>query len=53
MKKSYVVELNIFKKNPAFYGLQKILIDNFPGNVYILKCHHEWWLHAKKKKKSG
>ena len=34
MKKRYLVEFNIFKKN-AFYGLQKILLDNFPRNVYI------------------
>ena len=27
-EKSYLVELNIFKEN-AFYGLQKILLDNF------------------------
>ena len=31
---SYLVELNIFKEN-AFYGLQKILLDNFPQNFYI------------------
>ena len=31
---SYLVELNIFKEN-AFYGLQKILLDNFPLNFYI------------------
>ena len=30
-EKSYLVELNIFKEN-AFYGLQKILLDNFPRN---------------------
>ena len=34
MKKSYLVEFNIFKNN-AFYGLQKILLDDFPRNVYI------------------
>ena len=28
-EKSYLVELNIFKEN-AFYGLQEILLDNFP-----------------------
>ena len=33
-EKSYLVELNIFKEN-AFYGLQKILLDNFSRNVYI------------------
>ena len=33
-EKSYQVELNIFKEN-AFYGLQKILLDNFPRNFYI------------------
>ena len=32
-EKSYVVELNIFKEN-AFYGLQKILLDNFPWSFY-------------------
>ena len=33
-EKSYLVELNVFKEN-AFYGLQKILLDNvFP---YCLK----------------
>ena len=34
MKKSYLVEFNILKNN-VFYGLQKILLDNFPRNVYI------------------
>ena len=34
MEKIYQVELNIFKEN-AFYGLQKILLDNFPRNFYI------------------
>ena len=34
MEKSYLVELNIFKEN-VFYGLQKILLDNFPRNFYI------------------
>jgi len=29
MEKNYPVELNIFKEN-AIYGLQKILLDNFP-----------------------
>ena len=33
-EKSYLVELNIFKEN-AFYGLQEILLDNFPRNFYI------------------
>ena len=33
-EKSYLVELNIFKEN-AFYGLQKIILDNFPRNFYI------------------
>ena len=33
-EKSYPVELNIFKEN-AFYGSQKILLDNFPRNFYI------------------
>jgi len=34
MEKIYLVELNIFKEN-AIYGLQKILLDNFPRNFYI------------------
>ena len=34
MEKSCLVELNIFKEN-AFYGLQKIPLDNFPRNFYI------------------
>ena len=34
MEKSYLVELNIFEEN-AIYGLQKILLDNFPQNFYI------------------
>ena len=34
MEKNYLVELNIFKEN-AFYGLQKIPLDNFPRNFYI------------------
>ena len=33
-EKSYLVELNIFQEN-AFYGLQKILLDNFSRNFYI------------------
>ena len=33
-EKSYLVELNIFKEN-AIYGLQEILLDNFPRNFYI------------------
>ena len=33
-EKSCLVELNIFKEN-AFYGLQKILLDNFSRNFYI------------------
>ena len=28
-EKNYLVELNIFKEN-AFYGLEKIPLDNFP-----------------------
>jgi len=31
MEKIYLVELNIFKEN-AIYGLQEILLDNFPQN---------------------
>ena len=34
MEKIYLVEFNIFKEN-AIYGLQEILLDNFPRNVYI------------------
>jgi len=34
MVKIYLAELNIFKEN-AIYGLQEILLDNFPRNVYI------------------
>ena len=34
MEKIYLVELNISKEN-AFYGLQKIPLDNFPRNFYI------------------
>ena len=37
MKKNYLVELNIFKEN-AFHGLQKIPLDNFPWNFYILSA---------------
>ena len=33
-EKSYLVELNLFKEN-AFYGLQKILLDDFSRNFYI------------------
>ena len=33
-EKIYVIELNIFKEN-VIYGLQKILLDNFPQNFYI------------------
>ena len=33
MRKNFQ-EFNILKKS-AFYGLQKILLDNFPQNVYI------------------
>ena len=45
-EKSYLVELNIFKEN-AFYGLQKILLDNFPPKLLYLNCHREWYVHAK------
>ena len=34
MEKIYLVELNIFKEN-EIYGLQEILLDNFPRNFYI------------------
>ena len=33
-EKSYLVEFNIFKEN-TFYGLQKVLLDNFSRNFYI------------------
>ena len=33
-EKIYLVELNTFKEK-AFYGLQKILLDNFSRNFYI------------------
>ena len=45
-----LVELNIFKEN-AFYGLQKILLDNFSRN-FFLKCHREWYVHAKNQDRS-
>ena len=34
MEKTYLVELTTFKEN-AIYGLQEILLDNFPRNFYI------------------
>ena len=34
-EKSYLVELNIFKEN-VFYGLEKILLDNFSRNFAIV-----------------
>ena len=34
MTKRYLVEFNIFIKN-TIYGLQKIVLDNFPRNFYI------------------
>ena len=34
MEKIYLVELNTFKEN-AIYGLQEILLDNFPQNFYV------------------
>ena len=36
-EKIYLVELNIFKEN-LFYGLQKILLDNFSRNFYIWRA---------------
>ena len=36
-EKIYLVELNIFKEN-GFYGLQKILPDNFSQNFYIWRA---------------
>ena len=42
MTKSYLVEFNIHEKKNVFYGLQKILLDNFLQNLLYLKCHHEW-----------
>ena len=41
MEKRYLIELNIFKES-AFYGFQKILLDNFPRNV-----HREWYVNTK------
>ena len=46
-----LVELNIFKEN-AFHGLQKIPLDNFPRNIYILMRHREWCVHAKNQDRS-
>ena len=46
MEKIYLVELNIFQEN-AIYGLQEILLDNFPP-----KCHREWCVHAKNQDRS-
>ena len=46
MEESYLIELNIFKDN-AIYGLQKILLDNFPWNFYIEVP--SWMLRACKK----
>ena len=34
MEKIYLVEFTTFKEN-AIYGLQEILLDNFPRNFYI------------------
>ena len=34
MEKIYLVELTTFKEN-TIYGLQEILLDNFPWNFYI------------------
>jgi len=51
MEKSYLVEFNIFKEN-AIYGLQKILLDNFPRTFSYLKCHREWCVHAKNQYRS-
>ena len=34
VEKIYLVELNILKEN-AIYGLQEILLDNFPRNFWI------------------
>ena len=50
-EKSYLVELNIFKEN-AFSGLQKILLDNFFPKLLYLKCHREWYEHAKNQDRS-
>ena len=43
MEKSYPVGSNIFKES-AFYGLQKIILDNIPRNFYIEVA---WYLRAK------
>ena len=50
-EKRYLVELNIFKEN-AFYGLQKILLDNFSPKLLYLKCHREWYVYAKNQDRS-
>ena len=36
MEKIYLVELIIFEAH-AIYGLQEILLDNFPQNFFICK----------------
>ena len=35
MEKSYWEEIKKYFKENAIYGLQKILLDNFPRNFYI------------------
>ena len=46
MEKSYLVELKIFKED-AIYGLQKILLDNFPES-FIFEVP-SWLVRARKK----
>ena len=50
-EKSYIVEFNIFEEN-AFYGLQKILVDNFFPKRLYLKYHRECCVHAKNQDRS-
>ena len=51
MEKIHLKQLNIFKEN-AIYGLQKILLDNFFPRLLHLKCHREWYVHAKNQDRS-
>ena len=40
MTKSYVVEFKMQRKM-TYYSLQKIALDKFPRNFFIVKCHRE------------
>ena len=51
MTKSYLVEFKIHRKM-AYYSLQKIVLDRFPRNFFYLKCHREWYVHAKNQDRS-